>query len=224
MRFAVKTAPEKTTWQDMLAVWRAADEIDLFESAWSFDHFEPIYGDRSQPCLEGWTTLAALAQATSRIRVGVHGHRHALPAPRGAGQHGGVGRHRVGRPPRAGAGRRLEREGGQRLRHRPAAGAPAHGPLRRGAATSSSVCSPSPASATRASTSRSTAATASRRRCRRRTRRSASAAAARSARCGPSPAWPSTGTTSAGRSTSSSACAACSTPTAPTSGATRARS
>ena len=43
----------------MLAVWRAADEIELYESAWSFDHFEPIYGDRSQPCLEGWTTLAA---------------------------------------------------------------------------------------------------------------------------------------------------------------------
>ena len=42
MRFAFKTAPQHTTWADMLAVWRAGDEIELFESAWNFDHFYPI--------------------------------------------------------------------------------------------------------------------------------------------------------------------------------------
>lgn len=56
----------------MLDVWRAADDIDLYESGWNFDHFYPIHSDDSHgPCLEGWSTLTALAQATTRVRVGV---------------------------------------------------------------------------------------------------------------------------------------------------------
>jgi F420-dependent oxidoreductase-like protein len=70
MRFGFKTAPQDTTWTDMLGVWREADDIDIFESGWLFDHFYPITGDPTGPCLEGWTTLTALAQATSRLRLG----------------------------------------------------------------------------------------------------------------------------------------------------------
>jgi F420-dependent oxidoreductase-like protein len=70
MRFAFKTAPQHTTWEDMLAVWRAADDIDVFESGWNFDHFYPIFSDSTGPCLEGWVTLTALAQATRRLRLG----------------------------------------------------------------------------------------------------------------------------------------------------------
>ena len=56
----------------MLDVWQAADDIEHFESGWNFDHFYPIHSDNSHgPCLEGWSTLTALAQATKRIRVGV---------------------------------------------------------------------------------------------------------------------------------------------------------
>src|SRR3954470_17651542 len=71
MRFAIKTSPQHTTFGDMLAVWQAADEIEVFESAWTFDHFYPIFSDSTGPCLEGWATTTALAQATSRLRVGV---------------------------------------------------------------------------------------------------------------------------------------------------------
>ena len=71
MRFAFKTSPQNTTWGAMLDVWRAADDIELFESGWTFDHFYPIGdNDPAGPCLEGWTTLTALAQATRRLRMG----------------------------------------------------------------------------------------------------------------------------------------------------------
>ena len=81
MRFAFKTSPQLTTWADMLAVWRAADDIEVFESGWTSDHFYPTHSpDPAGPRLEGWATLTALAQATRRLRpgtlvTGVH-YRH----------------------------------------------------------------------------------------------------------------------------------------------------
>src|ERR1700744_6392512 len=70
MRFAFKTANQSTTWDDVLAVWRAADQIEIFESGWNFDHFYPIDGNTEGPCLEARMMLAGLVQATSRLRMG----------------------------------------------------------------------------------------------------------------------------------------------------------
>ena len=82
MRFAIKTAPQHTTWQAMLDVFKAADDIDIYESGWTFDHFYPIFSDPTGPCLEGWVATTALAQATSRLRVGlmVTGNPYRHPA------------------------------------------------------------------------------------------------------------------------------------------------
>jgi len=71
VRFAFKTSPQGTSWEAMLGVWRAADDIEVFESGWTSDHFYPMHGaGPSCPRLEGWMTLAALAQATRRLRLG----------------------------------------------------------------------------------------------------------------------------------------------------------
>ena len=53
----------------MLDLWQKADAWG-YDSLWNFDHFYPIFVDPEGPCLEGWTTLSALAQATTRARIG----------------------------------------------------------------------------------------------------------------------------------------------------------
>ena len=59
--YGVKTPPQHGTWSDFLAVWRAADDMDIFESAWTMDHLYPLLAPVDGPQLESWTALAALA-------------------------------------------------------------------------------------------------------------------------------------------------------------------
>ena len=71
MRFGVSTSPQRCTWDWLLEVWQRCDDIELFESGWTFDHFYPLFGDSTEACLEGWISLTALLQSTTRLRGGV---------------------------------------------------------------------------------------------------------------------------------------------------------
>lgn len=80
--FGVKVAPMHVTYDELLRVWRDADQAPELEHAWVFDHFYPIAGNEEGPCLEGWTVLTALATQTQRLRVGsmVMGNTYRHPA------------------------------------------------------------------------------------------------------------------------------------------------
>ena len=82
MKFGIKTPPQHCTWQQMIDVWQATDAIDVFDSCWNFDHFYPLVGDQTGPCMEAWVTLSALAAQTKRVRVGcmVQGAPYRHPA------------------------------------------------------------------------------------------------------------------------------------------------
>jgi alkanesulfonate monooxygenase SsuD/methylene tetrahydromethanopterin reductase-like flavin-dependent oxidoreductase (luciferase family) len=62
--------PQESSWEDMLAVVRRADELG-FDSLWVWDHLLGIGREGRQSVFEAWTTVAAWAAETSRASVGL---------------------------------------------------------------------------------------------------------------------------------------------------------
>jgi F420-dependent oxidoreductase-like protein len=71
MRFAFTAAQANCTWDELATLWDVADELDVFDTAWVYDHFYPLRTGPEEPALEGWTCLAMLLARTRRLRGGV---------------------------------------------------------------------------------------------------------------------------------------------------------
>ncbi|HEX5416140.1 MAG TPA: LLM class flavin-dependent oxidoreductase [Chloroflexota bacterium] len=69
--FDLKLPPQDITWQDYRRSAVIADGLN-FGTFWTWDHLFPIFGDLEASEHECYTTLAALAEVTRRIRLGAH--------------------------------------------------------------------------------------------------------------------------------------------------------
>jgi alkanesulfonate monooxygenase SsuD/methylene tetrahydromethanopterin reductase-like flavin-dependent oxidoreductase (luciferase family) len=70
LRLGVALWSQATDWLAFLEAGRRVDRLG-FDHLWTWDHLYAIFGDPHQPILEGYTALAALAQATQRTRLGL---------------------------------------------------------------------------------------------------------------------------------------------------------
>jgi len=61
---------QASDWPAFLAAAQAADRLG-YDHVWTWDHLQAIFGDPDQAIFEGYTALAAVAQATERVRVGL---------------------------------------------------------------------------------------------------------------------------------------------------------
>jgi probable F420-dependent oxidoreductase len=65
----VQLHPQATTLDALRGAARGAEEIGV-DSVWVWDHFYPLYGNPDAGHFEAYTTLAAVAADTERVRLG----------------------------------------------------------------------------------------------------------------------------------------------------------
>jgi F420-dependent oxidoreductase-like protein len=69
IRFGIASGQQNYQLPQLKQLWEAADRAG-YDSLWTGDHLYAILTDPTEPAFEGWTTLAALSQHTSRARIG----------------------------------------------------------------------------------------------------------------------------------------------------------
>ncbi|MEO6578871.1 MAG: LLM class flavin-dependent oxidoreductase [Candidatus Limnocylindria bacterium] len=70
VRLGVLLWSQATDWADFERAAVRVDELG-YDSLWTWDHLHAIFGDPHQPIFEGYTTLAAWAKVTSRVKLGL---------------------------------------------------------------------------------------------------------------------------------------------------------
>jgi alkanesulfonate monooxygenase SsuD/methylene tetrahydromethanopterin reductase-like flavin-dependent oxidoreductase (luciferase family) len=70
LKFGINLWSQASEWPAFLQAGMRAEELG-YDHLWTWDHVLAIFGDPQQPIFEGYTALAALAQATERVRLGL---------------------------------------------------------------------------------------------------------------------------------------------------------
>jgi alkanesulfonate monooxygenase SsuD/methylene tetrahydromethanopterin reductase-like flavin-dependent oxidoreductase (luciferase family) len=70
LKLGVLLWQQYTDWPSLQQAARRVDELG-YDSLWTWDHLYPIVGDPTGPIFEGWMTLAAWAEVTERVTLGL---------------------------------------------------------------------------------------------------------------------------------------------------------
>jgi alkanesulfonate monooxygenase SsuD/methylene tetrahydromethanopterin reductase-like flavin-dependent oxidoreductase (luciferase family) len=70
VRLGINLWSQASDWPAFLHAAQTVDRLG-YDHLWTWDHVYAIFGDPSQPIFEGYTALAAVAQATQRVRLGL---------------------------------------------------------------------------------------------------------------------------------------------------------